>query len=336
MSNIAHDAGAAVGPVAVEHRTLPSPFDSPEGEAAYLAAYDATMQLWPVAFEPLDIASRFGRTHVVVSGPADAPPLVLLHGFGGALTMWWPNVADFCRHYRVYAVDVIGQAGRSIPDQPITSRADYVEWLTALLDALGIEETHMVGMSYGGWLTLNYAIGAPERVIKLALLSPAGSFVPLVDEFYERAMRMTASPTRSLTDGFMQWLASADTPRDAAIRAGYKRLMEQFYLGVAHFRGVPNDAVVPPGVFADDELRSLRVPTLMLVGDRDPIYDPAAALARASLLLPSFEGALVPESGHMMCFSRAALVDARVLEFLKDDRSIASRIARSTEAVLPG
>ena len=319
MSNIAHDPGpAALSPEA--DRALPPPFDSSEGETAYLAAYDANMQLWPVAFEQLDIPTRFGRTHLVVSGPADAPPLVLLHGFGGALTMWWPNVADFSRQYRVYAVDVIGQAGRSIPSQPIRSRAEYVEWLTAVLEALGIEQTYMVGMSYGGWLTLNYAIGAPERMRSIALLSPAGGFLPLVDEFYERAMRMTASPTRSLTDDFMQWLASADTPRNPVLRARYERLMDQFYLGIAHFRGVPSDAVVPPSVFTDDELRSLRVPTLMLVGDRDPIYDPAAALARARRLLSSFEGEIVPGSGHMMCFSRAAVVDARVLAFLKADR----------------
>jgi pimeloyl-ACP methyl ester carboxylesterase len=77
-----------------------SVFKSPEGESAFLAAYDAAMKLWPVPYEEVDLPSRFGMTHVVASGPKDAPPLVMLHGCMATSTMWWPNIADFSRDYR--------------------------------------------------------------------------------------------------------------------------------------------------------------------------------------------------------------------------------------------
>ena len=64
----------------------------------------------------MEIPTRFGMTHVVTSGPKDAPPLVLLHGMSMTLTMWSANVADFSKEYRVYTVDVMGQPGKSIPD----------------------------------------------------------------------------------------------------------------------------------------------------------------------------------------------------------------------------
>ena len=165
-------------------------FKTLEGEAEYLEAYVAAMKSWPVPYAEREIASRFGRTHVVVSGPVCAPPLVLLHGYWATLTMWSLNVTDLSKYYRVYAIDVMGQPGKSIPDEPIRTASDYVEWLTATLDGLDLDCISLLGMSYGGWLALSYAIAAPARVHKLVLLSPAASLVPLVRQFSLRGALM--------------------------------------------------------------------------------------------------------------------------------------------------
>jgi pimeloyl-ACP methyl ester carboxylesterase len=133
----------------------PSAFKTPKGEAAYLAAYDAAMKRWPVPYEEMDIPSRFGMTHVIVSGPKDAPPMVLLHGYWATSTMWAPNIADFSKDYRVYAVDVIGQPSRSIPAEAIRDAADYAAWLTATLNALHLDSVCLVGCrSAGGWRSI--------------------------------------------------------------------------------------------------------------------------------------------------------------------------------------
>jgi len=59
----------------------PSAFKTPEGEAAFLAAYNAAMKLWPVPYDEMDIPTPFGMTHVIAGGPRKAPPVVLLHGY---------------------------------------------------------------------------------------------------------------------------------------------------------------------------------------------------------------------------------------------------------------
>ncbi len=97
--------------------------------------------------------------------------------------MWHSNTAALSRDFHVYAPDVIDQPGRRVRACQKMTRANDAEWLVELLDKLRIERVLLVGNSYGGWLALNLAMAAPERVERLVLLSPAASFAPLVPQF---------------------------------------------------------------------------------------------------------------------------------------------------------
>jgi pimeloyl-ACP methyl ester carboxylesterase/hypothetical membrane protein len=292
-----------------------SPFKTAGGEAAFLAAYEAAMKLWPVPYEEREIPTRFGMTHVVISGPKQAPPLVLLHGYMATLMMWAPNIADFSREYRVYAVDVMGQPSRSIPAEPIRDRADFVAWLTATLDGLHLGRVSLAGMSFGGWIALGYAVAKPERVEKLVLLS-VGGFMPMAKQFTVRGTLMVFCPARLTVTSFMHWLGVKENPADPDTH-GMSKLVELTYLGLKYFRMPQETARVMPTVFSDGELRSVQMPTLVLFGDHEVICDPAAALARALRLIPDCRGELLPGPRHEMCARRHELVDARVLDFLK-------------------
>jgi pimeloyl-ACP methyl ester carboxylesterase len=297
----------------------PSAFRTPEGEAAFLAAYDAAMTLWPIPCEEFEIPTRFGMTHVVASGPKDAPPLVLLHGYMATSVMWAPNIADLSKDHRVYAVDVMGQPSKSIPEDPIRDVQDYVTWLTATLDGLGLHRVSLLGMSFGGWLALTYAVAAPERVQTLVLLSPGG-LLSMVRQFSLRGMLMVFIPTRFTVSSFMRWAGFSDRAGEHDARP----VLDLMYLGVKHFR-MPQEtlrvAANAANPLSNDELRRMRMPVLLLMGDREVIYDAAEALARARRLIPDFEGALVPGCRHDMCFSQHRLVDARVRAFLEKSRT---------------
>ncbi|HLW53454.1 MAG TPA: alpha/beta fold hydrolase [Candidatus Angelobacter sp.] len=290
----------------------PFPFKTPEGQARFLAAYDAAVKLWPVPYEEIDISTRFGTTHVVVCGPRAAPPLVLLHGYMATLTMWLPNIGAFSKEYRVYAVDVMGQPSKSRPDEPICNAADFVSWLTATLDALRLDRVFLVGMSFGGWLALNYAVAVPHRVRRLVLLSPGG-LLPMVRQFNMRGMLMVSFPTRLTVDSFFRWLGFTD--------CAYSNMLDLMYLGLKHFRMPIETARVLPSVVSDEALRTMKVPTLLLIGEHEVISDPAEALERARRLIPDFEGELVAGCRHDMCSSQHQIVDARVLDFLEKART---------------
>jgi pimeloyl-ACP methyl ester carboxylesterase len=241
---------------------------------------------------------------------------VLLHGYWATLTMWSLNVEDLSRNHRVYAIDVMGQPGRNTPSEPIRTAADYVEWLTATLDGLCLDQVSLMGMSYGAWLSLSYAVAQPGRIRKLVLLSPAASLVPLSRQFAWRAMVMLVWPARFTVRWFMRWLAAKHHPGDAAVRRVTDTVVDLMWLGLKHYRFQPETLRVIPTVFTDDELREMMVPTLLLIGEREVIYDPRRALARADRFILGLEGELVPNTSHDMALVEHARVDARILEFL--------------------
>jgi hypothetical protein len=90
-------------------------FRSPEFEAQFDRAYQSALSLWPVPQEESDISTRFGETHVIASGSKNAAPLVLFHPAGCGAPIWCRNAGPFSRRYRTYAVDVMGEANKSIP-----------------------------------------------------------------------------------------------------------------------------------------------------------------------------------------------------------------------------
>jgi pimeloyl-ACP methyl ester carboxylesterase len=112
---------------------------------------------------------------------------------------------------------------------------------------------------------------------------------------------------------FFHWLGFTDR--------AYASLIEMVYLGLKHFRMPLETARVLPAVVSDEALRTMKVPTLLLIGDHEVISDPAQALARARRLIPDVEGGLVPGCRHDMCSSQHDIVNARVLDFLKKTRT---------------
>ena len=122
-------------------------YKSAGGYAAVMAFYDANLKRWPVPYECFTLPTRYGETHLIASGPADAPPLVLMRGAGGNATIWTPSIGYLSRYFRTYALDVIGETGKSAPARPSYKSPAYGEWLLDVFDALRIERANVAGTS---------------------------------------------------------------------------------------------------------------------------------------------------------------------------------------------
>jgi pimeloyl-ACP methyl ester carboxylesterase len=278
-------------------------FRTPAGQARYFAAYEASLALWPVPVESFDVPTRFGSTHVHACGPADAPPLVLLHGQAISSTMWYPNIEALSQAYRVYAPDTMGDLGKSVSTRPVKQPAEFADWLSDLFVGLCLGRAHVVGLSTGGYAALRLALTAPERVEKLILMAPAG-LLPMRPSYFVR-MALVFLPAPVLSFASKQRLILGTTTQAA-------QPVVQQMMTPADFRYT----MVIPQVCTEAELRQLGLPTLLLVGDHDVVYDEQAMRQRAARLIPKVQVTLIPEAGHALNLDQPALVNRSVLEFL--------------------
>jgi len=282
-------------------------FKTPAGEAAFMATYDAALSQWPVPYAVTIVPTRFGSTHVIVCGPEDGPPLVLLHAMGTSSTIWIRNIAALSQTYRTFLVDTAGDANKSVWSAPITNGADGAQWLSEVLDGLKIESTHLGGYSYGGWLAINFALAFPHRLKSLLLLAPAASFARLSFGFFANFLAPMLFPTRARVHKTFRWLSATGQMVD-------ERLADQMFLAVRHFR-FPKGGTYPQ-LFSDDQLARLRPPVLLLVGDHEVIYSPRRVVDRALRLIPGIQAELIPNASHLLALEQPEIVNRRILEFL--------------------
>ena len=90
-------------------------FTTHGGELDATRAYDAVLRSWPIHCDDVTVGTSFGDTHVIAGGPAEGPPVVLLHALFATATSWYRNVEALSSTHRTYCVDVIGEANKSQP-----------------------------------------------------------------------------------------------------------------------------------------------------------------------------------------------------------------------------
>ncbi len=281
-------------------------FTSARGHARFAAAYEEAMLAMPDPSAEHDVETDFGRVHVYRFGLEQGSPIVLLHGRHGTTAMWEPNVAALTEGHSVYSVELLGEPGRSVQTAPLRGPDDHARWLDAVLAILELEPAHLVGASIGGWLALNQALHSPARVASVSLLDPVNTLARFPPRVALAALAALPFAPRSARRRFLSWISGdAPVPEDDPVARVISVGMDEY-----------RPAEPGPAYPADDDLRSISVPVLALVGGRSVIHDPSKAVARAMSLLPDVEAELWPAASHAISGECADQVNARVLRFV--------------------
>jgi pimeloyl-ACP methyl ester carboxylesterase len=264
---------------------------SAEGERAVRERYLEILKRWPVPNRQLRVPTRQGETFVIDSsgacGDESAPPLLLLHGSVANSAMWMGDVATWAPHFRIFAVDMIGDAGLSAPSRPPLASDAHALWLDDVMQALGLERASLVGTSLGGWLAFDYATRRPERVDAVVAVCPAGigrQNLSIVFKTVPLGL-MGRWGKRKVAELVVGRAPESPTP-----------VMQYFMMIQKNFRA----RMVKLPVFSDQALQRLSMPVLAIVGRNDVLFDSAETKQRLERNVSHAEVHFLSEARHFI------------------------------------
>lgn len=253
--------------------------------------------------------------HYLEGGPRDSDVLLMVHGFGGDKDNWTRFARSFTEEYRVIA-----------PDLPGFGESDWhADWdytlfpqrdrLAGFVQALGLEQVHIMGNSMGGHLAALYAYEYADQVASLALVTNAGVDSPVKSDV-RRALEQGENPLVPRTvdefdlmleyvthkELFIPWPVRGVMAQRAANRAAENQSIFTAYVGDTAARLEPL-------------LESVDVPVLIVWGEYDRVLD-VSSVETMRPLLPQAELIIMEDTGHVPMLERPAETAAHYLEFL--------------------
>ncbi len=231
------------------------------------------------------LSVRGVRVHLLSGGSGE--PVLYLHG-AGATNAWLPFHARLAARCRLLAPDLLGFGQSDRPDW-LDDVQDFVVHYLDLLDALGVEHVHLVGLSLGGWIAAELAVWASDRLKSLTLVDAAGLYLPgheapdLFTLSHEQTIRLlVADPAVA-----ERLLAVPETPELTA-----QRLKGQVTLARVGW----NPYLYSPKLM--QRLHRVQAPALIVWGERDRLFPVAMGEAWAAAIAGA-RLAVVPGAGHL-------------------------------------
>lgn len=251
-------------------------------------------------------------TEYLLEGPPGAPVVTFSHSLAANLHLWDAQAAALATRYRVLRYDIRGHGGSDVPAPPYTLE-QMADDLDGLLKALGIGQTHFVGLSMGGLIGMTMAVRFPSVVKSLVLADTTACYGPKMTPMWDDRIRVAeAEGIEPLLDRTMEaWFTPAFRVRHPEVidrvRAMLRPTDVRGYVGAIRAIGY---------VDLREAIRAIRCPTLILVGEQDHGTDLSMAKTMHERIAGS-ELSVLPNAAHCSCVEAADAFTRAVLAFVQ-------------------
>ncbi len=226
----------------------------------------------------------------------DKPTIVMLHGYTANKNVWVRFAKPLSKHYRVIIPDMAGHgdtAFQSGSDYSIPAQAKRV---VALIDALNIDQIHIIGNSMGGFIAATFAKDYPERTLSAALVDPAGVKSPELSDM-DKMLVQGKNPFQIFNEqDFKHFYAMTMEKPPFAPQVVLDVVNDIYQARRGQYAEIFSDFHESP--MLDDKLNQIRVPVLLLWGDKDRLLHVSAVNVWRSGI-PNIQVTTWPDIGHM-------------------------------------
>lgn len=265
--------------------SIKSIFKSTFGKEEILNYYDEVLNKYSDNNKQYYIETRYGKTFVIESGEKTAPPLILLHGSGMSSFMWLKDLKEYSKKYRVFAIDILGEPGKSDDNRLSLAGDEHSQWILDIYDSLNIKKANIVGISLGAWIALKFAISYDKMVNKLVLISPSGIGGQKRSFIFKYLIYMILGE-RGIDK--LYYKINGDKAMSEVV-LNYERLIAKYF----NYR----NETIP--IFSDEELRKLKIPISIFIGEKDIMLKSLETKQRAEKLFENVKINYIKDAGHI-------------------------------------
>lgn len=268
--------------------------------------YEEKENAWPIEHENIYITTEYGEVHILACGSINNPPLIMLHAASMGAHSWAENLDPLVDHFRIYAIDNIGEGNKSSLDNALNFPSDgreLADLYAEIADSLGVISSHVFGASNGGFIAQNYAYYHPQRVKTLSLFGPMG-LMPLSNSSVMMMALPSMYPFKFLRENTLKWAIGTDPQVTESYGEWFDCILKST---------IPSFAKPVP--MTKEEKQDVDIPILLFLGTNDPMVGDAELAARAGQEYPNIRIEIM-ESGHLIAVEKADSVNQIVREFL--------------------
>ncbi|MBY4594701.1 alpha/beta fold hydrolase [Ottowia caeni] len=272
-------------------------------------------------------------------------PIVFVHEFGGDHRSWEPQMRYFTRRYRCITFAARGYLPSEVPEDVSRYSQDIAtDDIADVMEALGIEKAHIVGLSMGGFATLHFGLRYAERALSL-VVAGAGYGAEKQHEAYFREVSLEVA--RKFEElGSVEFSKVYSTAASRIVfqvkdPRGWQEFATQLseHSAVGSARTMQGVQAMRPSIYdLEANLSKMAVPTLIIVGDEDDhCLQPGLYLKR---VIPASGLVVLPKTGHTLNIDEPGLFNQFVSDFLatveqdkwlpRDPRSMPAEIMKTT------